>query len=92
MFERYYRVQMNTLELLVIFLPSLWIAASYWSPMVAGGIGAIYLLGRVLYLLAYVSDPSKRGLGFALSFGPAVVLLVMALVGVVLAIFKGVWL
>ena len=82
-FERYYRVQMNTLELLVGFLPALWIAARYWSPLVVSGIGAIYLIGRVFYLRAYVRDPASRELGFSLSLGPVVVLLVAGLVGAV---------
>jgi uncharacterized membrane protein YecN with MAPEG domain len=88
MFERYYRVQMNTLELLVVFVPSLWLAARYWSPLVVGAIGAIYLVGRVLYFRAYVSEPAKRGTGFVLSLGPAVVLLLATLVGAAIASIK----
>ena len=38
-FERVYRVQMNTLEVLIIFLPALWLAARYWSPLLVAGIG-----------------------------------------------------
>jgi len=88
MFERYYRVQMNTLELLVVFVPSLWLAARYWSPLVVAAIGAIYLVGRVLYLRAYVSEPAKRGIGFVLSLGPAVLLLLATLVGAAIASIK----
>jgi glutathione S-transferase len=87
-FERYYRVQMNTLEVLVVFLPSVWLAARYWPPFWVAGIGAIYLVGRVLYFRAYVTEPAKRGMGFVLSLGPAVVLLLAALVGAVLAGIK----
>ncbi len=85
MFERYYRVQINTLELLVVFVPSLWLAARYWSPLVVAAIGAIYLVGRVLYFRAYVSEPAKRGIGFVMSLGPAVLLLLATLVGAVIA-------
>jgi uncharacterized MAPEG superfamily protein len=88
MFERYYRVQMNTLEVLVVFLPSVWLAALHWPPIWAAGIGAIYLVGRVLYFRAYVTEPAKRGTGFILSLGPAVVLLLGGLVGAVLASLK----
>ena len=84
-FERYFRVHMNTLEMLVVFLPSLWIAASYWRPDCIAGIGAVYLVGRQLYLRGYVADPGKRGLGFGLSFLPTALLLVAALVGVLRA-------
>ena len=88
MFERYYRVQINTLELLVVFVPSLWLAARYWSPLVVAAIGAIYLVGRVLYFRAYVSEPAKRGIGFVMSLGPAVLLLLATLVGAVIASIK----
>lgn len=82
-FERLYRVQMNTLELLVVLLPSLWLAGQYWSPTWVAGAGAIYLLGRVVYWRAYTRNPSSRTLGYALSFIPTVGLCLAALLGVV---------
>jgi glutathione S-transferase len=88
MFDRYYRVQMNTLEILVVLLPAMWLAAQYWPPLFVSGMGAIYLIGRVVYLRAYVSAPASRGMGFNLSLGPTVVLLVAGLVGAVLALAK----
>ena len=84
-FERYYRVQMNTVEALIVFLPGLWLAAKYWSPKYAAILGAIYLIGRVLYLVSYVADPKKRSLGFSLSMTPAIVLVIAALVGAIRA-------
>jgi glutathione S-transferase len=87
-FERFYRVQMNTLEIMVVFLPAMWLAARYWSPTLVASVGAIYLIGRIIYLRAYVSDPAKRSLGFALSAFPAVALLLASLVGVVLSALK----
>jgi glutathione S-transferase len=89
-FERMYRVQMNTLETLVAFLPSLFLAARYWPAYLVAGLGVIYLIGRVIYWRAYVSDPSKRSLGFMLSMIPTMSLCVLALVGIVLALFRGV--
>ena len=80
-FERYYRVQMNTVESLLVFLPGLWLAAKYWSPGYSAILGVVYLLGRVIYLNAYVNDPKRRALGFSLSMLPAMVLVVAALVG-----------
>ena len=85
-FERYFRVQMNTLELLVAFLPALWLFAQYVSPLWAAILGAIYLAGRFLYLRAYVADPAKRGLGFGLSMLPTLALLLGGLAGAVLAL------
>jgi len=85
-FERYYRVQVNTIETLILFLPALWIAAKYWSPKWVSVIGAVYLLGRVLYLRGYVRDPKKRGPGYALSAIPVLVLIAAGLVGVIRAL------
>jgi len=85
-FERYFRVQMNTLEMLVAFLPGLWLFAQYISPLWAAILGAIYLLGRFMYLRAYVADPAKRGAGFGLSMLPTLALLLGGLVGAVLAL------
>ncbi len=85
-FERMYRVQMNTLELLVAFVPAMMIAASHWSNSVVAALGAIYLIGRHLYWRSYVKDPASRSLGFALSILPILALLIMALVKVVIAV------
>jgi uncharacterized MAPEG superfamily protein len=75
-FERYYRVQMNTLELLVVFIPALPLFAYYVSVRWAVVLGIAYLLGRALYYLAYVKDPDRRGLGYVVSYVPVAVLLV----------------
>lgn len=79
-FERYFRVQMNTLELLVVFLPALWLFAQYVSANWAAGLGAVYLVGRVLYLLGYVKDPAKREIGFGLSMLPVMALVIGVLI------------
>jgi len=82
-FERYSRIQINTIETLILLLPALWIAARYWPPRWMALTAAVYLVGRVLYCRAYVRDPAQRSLGYALSGLPTVVLIVAALVGVV---------
>ena len=89
MFERYHRVQVNTVESLLVFLPALWLAAKYWSPKYAAILGVIYLVGRVVYLRAYVSDPKTRSLGFSMSMLPALVLVVAALVGAIRELLRG---
>jgi glutathione S-transferase len=65
-FERAYRVQMNTLEWLPVFLVSLWLFSLYWSPKVGAAIGAIWIVARIGYALVYVRDPAKRGPWFGL--------------------------
>lgn len=86
-FERYNRVHVNTLETLVVFVPALWLAASYFRPQWVAAVGAVYLIGRVIYLRAYVSNPSTRSLGYSLSALPVAVLIVMALFGICRMLF-----
>ncbi len=81
-FERMYRVQINTLETLVAFLPALFLAGKYWSAGLVAGIGAIYILGRFIYWRAYVAEPSKRGVGFMMSMLPTFALIILALAGI----------
>jgi hypothetical protein len=80
-FERVFRVQMNTLEQLVMFLPGIWIFAQYLSPYLAAGLGVVYLIGRALYSAGYSKAANQRGLGFALSALPVMILLFGGLVG-----------
>ncbi|WP_247664428.1 MAPEG family protein [Ideonella alba] len=84
-FERHYRVQMNTLELLVMLLPALWLAGQFWSPTAAVVGGLVYLVGRGVYALSYVRNPASRTAGFALSIGPTLTLLIGAVVGMLRA-------
>ncbi len=85
-FERMYRVQMNTLELLVAFLPALFLAAKYWPAWWVAGLGVVYLVGRLMYWRAYVSDPLTRGTGFMLSMLPTSFLAILALAGIILSL------
>ena len=80
-FERYYRVQQNTLEVLVLFIPGMWMFGYYVSANVAAGLGLIFIVGRFLYLRSYVADPKSRSIGFALSFIPAQILIIGGLIG-----------
>lgn len=87
-FERYFRIQMNTLELLVLLVPAIWMFGFYVSARVGAALGAIYLIGRAVYFFAYVKDPKKRELGFMLSALPVVVLLIGALIGAVQVLMR----
>src|ERR1700741_2918324 len=78
-FERVFRVQMNTLEWMPIFLPSLWLFAIYVSDAFAGMLGAIWIIGRVLYVIGYSKATEKRGPGFAVQFLAAAALWLGAL-------------
>jgi uncharacterized membrane protein YecN with MAPEG domain len=80
-FERHYRVQQNSVEQLVIFLPSLLLSAHFCSPRLAGLLGLVFIVGRALYARGYVADPAQRGTGFAVSFAANVLLTLTALLG-----------
>jgi hypothetical protein len=82
-FERHFRVQQNTLELLVVLLPGLYLFSHYFSPPAAAVLGAIYLVGRQVYAAAYVKDPAQRSAGFGMSILPALILVVGGLTGAV---------
>lgn len=84
MFERAYRIHMNTLEQLVGFLPALLIAGMYWSNPIIAAIGAVYIVGRFVYQQAYLADPNKRTIGFVLSILPTFILLLAAIAGAVM--------
>ncbi len=80
-FERHYRVQHNTLEQLVVFLPALWLFGTYVSGGIGALIGLVFLVGRAMYAFAYVEDPTKRSTGFMLTFVPSLILLLGGLGG-----------
>ena len=73
-FERIFRVQMNTLEWLPIFLPSLWLFAIYISDAMAAAIGLVWIAGRIVYLIGYSNAANKRGRGFGIQAGATIVL------------------
>ena len=81
-FERYFRVQQNTLELLILFVPGLWMAAAYWDARVMAALGVVYVIGRIVYFRGYVAEPGLRHNGFLLSIVPVALLLVAGVVGV----------
>ena len=87
-FERAFRIQANTLEWMPIFLPSLWLFAIYIGDATAAGIGAVWVIGRVIYFIGYSQAAAKRGPGFAIQAFTAIALWVGALGAVVLRLVK----
>lgn len=84
-FDRTMRVQQNTLEQLVIFIPSMYLFGQFVSTGLAALLGVVFIVGRVVYYRGYVEDPKKRSAGFALSTIPVVLLLLGALLGAAVA-------
>jgi uncharacterized MAPEG superfamily protein len=68
MFERWFRVHQNSLELLIAFVPAMWLFGWWVSQAWATGIGLVYVAARVLYTVQYLKDPKTREIGAGLSF------------------------
>ena len=85
-FERAFRIQMNTLEWMPIVLPSLWLFAIYISDAIAAAIGAVWIIGRIIYFIGYSQSAAKRGPGFAIQAFAAISLWAGALGPVVLRV------
>jgi glutathione S-transferase len=83
-FDRAFRVHQNTVEQLVIFIPALWIFASYWRADIAAGIGLVFVVSRQVYRKAYIEDPAKRSAGFGVGAAAMTVLMLGGLAGAVM--------
>jgi glutathione S-transferase len=81
-FDRAFRVQANTNEAALMFLPALWVAAYVHRADVAAALGALWLVGRILYIFTYLDPAKTRTIGFALGAIATVGLVVQGLWGV----------
>ena len=86
-FERVYRVHQNTMEQLIVFIPSIYAFAYFVSELWAIGLGVVVLIGRIVYSVGYTKEAEKRALGTMITFIPVQILLFGALVGAVVALF-----
>ena len=84
-FERYFRVQQNTLEQMIVFLPGIFLFANYVSAGWASLLGFGFIIGRIVYARAYIADPGTRGTGFIISFVSSLLLLLGGLIGATIA-------
>jgi uncharacterized MAPEG superfamily protein len=82
-FERYLRVQQNTLEQLIIFVPATWLFATYMNARVAALLGVVFIASRALFAVAYVREPRTRTAGVASTLAVQVILLGGAVIGAV---------
>ena len=87
-FERVFRVQMNTLEWMPIVLPAMWLTAYYFGDKFAAAGGAVWIIGRILYMQGYSAAANKRGTGFVVQGIAALVMWGAALVGVIMALMR----
>ena len=84
-FERVFRVQMNTLEWMPIFLPVLWLCAIYLNDWGAALLGLVWIVGRIVYIIGYSHAADKRHRAFLVQALASGVLLIGALIGIILA-------
>ena len=82
-FERLFRAHANTLEMLIAFIPGVWLYGWWVSQTWATGLGIVFIAARFLYVFQYVRDPRTREIGAGLSFVVVIILLVGDLYGVV---------
>lgn len=87
-FQRYFRVQMNTLEQIVLFLPLLWLAAAMVHDGLAAAIGLFWPVGRTIYARSYYRNPAKRGPGYIVGVATDMALMLITLYGVGIALFS----
>lgn len=87
-FERVLRVQQNTIEQLILFLPGLWLFSFYVSPLWGAGIGAVWLAGRIAYAWGYYQAAKKRIIGFGIGAISSIVLLLGSFVGIILSVMR----
>jgi uncharacterized MAPEG superfamily protein len=82
-FERWFRVHQNSLEMLMAFIPAMWLFGWWVSPTWAVGIGLVFLAARIIYSIQYLAEPRSREIGAGLSFLTVIVLVVGGIVGAV---------
>jgi glutathione S-transferase len=79
-FERVLRVQQNTLEQIILFLPLLWLFSYFVNPLWGAGFGVLWIIGRIIYAWGYYQATEKRGPGFAISSLSSMALLFVSLI------------
>ncbi|WP_159783191.1 MAPEG family protein [Sodalinema gerasimenkoae] len=87
-FERVFRVQQNTVEQIVLFIPALWVFSLFVSQIWGAALGAVWVIGRILFAWGYYQAPEKRAAGFGISSLVTIALLLGSLIGVGLALYQ----
>ncbi len=85
-FDRIFRVQQNTLEQLVIFVPCMFLFGRFVNWQAAAGLGVVFIIGRALYFRGYVAEAGKRSTGFLIGALAQIVLLLGSLIGAALKV------
>ncbi len=86
-FNRYMRVHGNTMEMMLLFLPALWLFALTVSDIYAAAIGVFFPLSRIFYARGYYRAADQRGRGFLVGFITTAALLLGSLAGLLYAVY-----
>ena len=73
-FLRVLRVQANSVEQIVMFLPMLWLFANLGGDLWAACVGVFFPIGRVIYAQGYIAAANKRSTGFMIGALSVIVL------------------
>jgi uncharacterized membrane protein YecN with MAPEG domain len=85
--DRLFRIQQNTMEQLIVFIPAAFAFAYFMSPVWVLLPGAVFIIGRILYSAEYLKDPKTRTPGMVLTMLSNVVLVLGAGFGVLKGMF-----
>ena len=80
-FERWFRVHQNSLEMLIAFIPAIWLYGWWVSPTWATALGLLFVAARIIYTFQYIAEPRSRFVGAALSFVAVLALVVGGVIG-----------
>ena len=85
--NRLFRIQQNTMEQLIVFVPATFAFAYYVSELWVLIPGLAFLVGRFLYSAEYLKDPKTRTPGMSITLLSNVVLVLGALFGLMKVMF-----
>ena len=85
-FERANRVHVNTLENLIIFIPSVWIFATYFSELWAAILGFLFVVARAIYAIGYLKAAARRSIGAGITGIVEIALVAGSLIGLARAL------
>ena len=85
-FERYFRVHVNTLESLIVFIPALWIFSLTVNYHFGVALGLLFVIARIIYASGYLSAPAKRAPGAIATFAINAILVLGSLIWIAIKV------
>src|SRR5271156_4535452 len=83
-FERIFRVHVNTLEALIVFLPAVWILSLSVNYHIGVALGLLFVIARIIYARGYLTAAAKRGPGAIATAIINAILVLGGLIGIVI--------